>query len=99
VDAEMTKNILLFAGIISIGCLGFFLLHYKTDINVARTGTFLLLILLEFVVIQVIRSSYGIKFWSNLRLFIAIGGSILLTLILVYVPTLASIFKLTPLSL
>jgi magnesium-transporting ATPase (P-type) len=93
----MIKNILLLAGIISIGCLGFFFLSYQGDISVARTGVFLLLILLEFIVIQIIRKDYGVKFRSNRWLFFAIAGSIIMTLSLIYIPALATIFKLTPL--
>lgn len=99
VDNAMIKSILLLAGIISIGCLGFFMLHYQTDITIARTGVFSLLIIVELVVIQIIRREYGVKFWSNKRLFLAIWGSILLTLSLIYIPALANIFKLKPLSL
>jgi len=94
----MIKNILLLAAIVTIGCLRFFLRHYEADLIAARTGTFLLLILLEFVVIQMIRRDYGVKFWSNAWLFIAIVASILLTLALIYVPFLAEIFKVVPLS-
>lgn len=98
INATMIKNILLLAAIVTIGCLRFFLRHYEADLIAARTGTFLLLILLEFVVIQMIRRDYGVKFWSNAWLFIAIVASILLTLALIYVPFLAEIFKVVPLS-
>lgn len=94
----MIKNILLLAGIITLGCLRFFLRHYQADLIVARTGTFVLLILMELLVIQIIRADYGVKFWSNKWLFLAIGGSVVLTLLLMYIPALAEIFNITPLS-
>jgi magnesium-transporting ATPase (P-type) len=50
-------------------------------------------------VIQIIRRDYGVKLWSNKWLFLAIWSSIALTLSIIYIPTLANIFKLTPLSL
>ncbi|MDR0369388.1 MAG: hypothetical protein LBH96_02375 [Candidatus Peribacteria bacterium] len=68
----MIKNIFLLAGVISIGCLGFFMHHYQTDITMARTGVFSLLIIIELVVIQIIRRDYGVKLWSNKWLFLAI---------------------------
>jgi magnesium-transporting ATPase (P-type) len=58
-----------------------------------------LLILLEFLALQLIRKRYGVPLWSNRWLLIAIVVSLGLTLMLVYVPFFAMLFQTAPLSL
>jgi magnesium-transporting ATPase (P-type) len=54
--------------------------------------------MMEMLRIWMIRDDYGVPFWSNKWLFGAIGLSIGLVMLVVYVPFLAAIFKTVPLS-
>lgn len=45
-----------------------------------------------------IRDEYGVPFWSNKWLFGAVGLSVGLVMLVVYVPFLAVIFKTVPLN-
>lgn len=98
VDKAMIKNILILSSIMSAGCLVFFLRHYSQDVVAARTGVFMLLVLLEMLAIQIIRSDYGVKFWSNKWLFGAIWLSVALVFLVIYIPFFAEVFQTEPLT-
>lgn len=95
-DKEMLISILLIAVYVTIGCLTFFMLN-RYNIELARTWTFVLLVVLEMFAVFVVRADYGVKFLSNWWLFAAVFGSIALTLLVVYLPFLASLFYTVPL--
>lgn len=95
-DKEMLISILLIAIYVTIGCLTFFMLN-RYNIDLARTWTFVLLVVLEMFAVFVVRADYGVKFLSNWWLFAAVFGSIALTLLVVYLPFLASLFYTVPL--
>jgi magnesium-transporting ATPase (P-type) len=82
----------------AVGCLMFFFRYYSQDIVAARTWVFMLLVLLEMLVIQIIRSDYGVRFWSNKWLFGSILLSIGLVFLVIYIPFFASIFQTKPLT-
>lgn len=98
VDKTMIKNIFVLSFIMTAGCFVFFFRHYSHDIIAARTGVFMLLVLLEMLMVQIIRSDYGVKFWSNKWLFAAVWSSIALVFLVIYIPFLAEIFQTKPLS-
>jgi len=99
IDKEMIWNILIIAMIITIACSYFFITQHHINEELARTGTFILLIILEFITIGIIRQDYGVKCFSNKWIFISIGGALALSLGLIYIPYLADIFNLIPLSI
>ncbi|MEK6933178.1 MAG: cation-translocating P-type ATPase [Nanoarchaeota archaeon] len=65
----------------------------------AQTIAFTTVVILEMVRVQMIRAQYKLKFFSNKWLIVAIASSILLQLVVVYIPGLNTIFKTTPLNL
>ena len=65
---------------------------------IARTIAFTALVVGEFAVIHLIRSDYKTKFLSNKWLLLAVGGSFLLHLGVLYTP-LNHFFEAVPLSL
>ncbi len=67
------------------------------DVLTARTVTLTLLVLMQFLRIQIVRSEYKIRFFSNKYLMMALGGAIILQLAIIYTP-LNRIFELSPLS-
>ena len=95
-DKEMLISILLIAIFVTAWCLTFFMLN-RSDVDLARTWVLLLLVILEMFAVFVVRADYWVKFWSNKWLFAAVFGSILLTLLVVYIPFFANMFDTLPL--
>lgn len=83
IDWPMIKSILMLSVIVSSICLIWFIYFYQTNLTQARSGVFMLIIILEMISIFVIRKQYGVKFWSNKRLFMAVLASIGLSFVLV----------------
>ena len=94
----MIISIAVISTVITLASIGFFRIC-KENLEIARTGTFIILILLEFMSVFIVRADYEVKFFSNKRIFISIIGAILLSFGIIYIPYLANIFKLTPLTL
>jgi Ca2+-transporting ATPase len=95
-DKQMLISILLISVFVTIWCLTYFMLN-KWDIDIARSGVMLLLVILEMFAVFVVRADYWVKFWSNKWLFAAVFGSIILTLLVVYIPFFANVFDATAL--
>lgn len=98
-DGPMIRNIIIISLIITLACSYFFIAHQAENLEIARTGTFILLIMLEFLTVFMVRQDYGVKFFSNKWIFISIFGAMLLSIILLYIPALAEIFALMPLGM
>jgi Ca2+-transporting ATPase len=98
VDTKMLINIIVLSLVMTISALYIFGQNYDIDLAQARTWVFVLLTMMEMLRIWMIRDDYGVPFWSNKWLFGAIGMSIWLVMLVVYVPFLAAIFKTVPLS-
>ncbi|MCR5412828.1 MAG: cation transporting ATPase C-terminal domain-containing protein [Patescibacteria group bacterium] len=94
----MIISIAVISTVISLASIGFFRI-FKENLDIARTGTFMILILLEFISVFIVRADYEVKFLSNKRIFISIIGAFLLTFGVIYIPQLANIFKLTALTI
>ncbi len=98
VDRKMFINIIILSIVMTLWSLYVFAQSYDVDLAQARTWVFVLLTMLEMLRIRMIRDDYGIPFWSNKWLFGAVGMSIWLVMLVVYVPYLATVFKTVPLS-
>jgi Ca2+-transporting ATPase len=64
----------------------------------ATSAAFMGMVIYEFVRLADIRSSYGTPWFSNPMLMISIGVSLLLQFAVLYVPPLAALFNVTPIS-
>ena len=86
---------------ILIACGTLVACHYglKKTALLGHTMAFNVLVILELVRVQVIRSKYHIKFWSNYWLLIALLLSLGLQIIITYIPILQTIFKVTALGI
>jgi len=98
----ITKNMML--NIITIGILMTIVVLFLFEMNIkdvikAQTMAFTALVALEMVRVQMIRSQYKLKLFSNFWLWLAILSSMLLQIAVVYIPHLNKIFKTVPLSL
>jgi magnesium-transporting ATPase (P-type) len=56
------------------------------------------MVIYEFVRLADIRSDYRMKWWSNPLITISLVASMGIQLAIIYVPALASLFKVTPIS-
>ncbi len=85
--------------IVTAGAIGACFYGYQTSVALAQTMTFTTLIVLELVKVQMIRSQYRMKPFSNPYVILALGTSLILQLIVLYVPSLQIVFGTVPLSL
>jgi len=91
-------DILIFSALLTAATLGIFFLNLP-DLNKARAAAFVAIIIFELVRLVDIRAKYQLSWFSNLWLPVAIIGSIILQVVIVYVPTFASWFGISPISL
>jgi len=91
----MIANIIVISILMTLGAIFIFVRHYETDVVMARTWVFILMVLMEMVRVQIIRAKYGNSIFSNKRLMVAVTSSIALVMFVVYTP-LNIIFKTIP---
>ena len=98
IDGRMILNIILLSSSVVIGSLYLFLRHYDVDVEMARSSVFLFMAASELVKIQIIRSQYGLSFFSNKWLIWALLWAFGMAFSIVYIPVLSNLFDLQPLS-
>ena len=98
IDKRMILNIILLSGFVTIWTLLIFLKWYNTDVEMARSAVFLFMAASELVKIQIIRSQYGLSFFSNKWLIWALLWAFGLAFSIVYIPWINTLFDLQPLS-
>lgn len=90
--------------LLTIAILAIFLIYQKDPIY-EQTMVFTSIVFYEMLRIFAIRQEYQLPFFSNKYLLLAIGGSLILHFIILYLPvsfagvTLQELFKVTPLKL
>ena len=99
IDRRMILNIILLSSSVTIGSLFLFLRHYNIDVEIARSAVFLFMAASELVKIQIIRSQYGLSFFSNKWLIWALLWALGLAFSVVYIPGINTLFDLQPLSI
>lgn len=97
VGKDMLISIVMISVVLSVAVIWFYMRRYTVDLMMARTGVLVLLVFLEIMRVQMIRSDYGIWLWSNKWLIGAIILSAALILGIIYTP-LHVFFQTTPLS-
>lgn len=91
---------MIFFGIILAVCVLFvYDMNLKEGIHEAQGAAFLTIVLLELINVLIIRKNFKTKFFSNKWVMIAVIGSVLLQLLLMYVPFLAHIFEIHPIDM
>ncbi len=105
---KATKPILSFSSTVQLIAISFIIafgtlvachVGLQESAKLGHTMAFTTLVVLEFVRIQMIRTQYHIGFMSNKWLFVALLGSLLLHIFVIYVPLLQNIFRTTSLNL
>ena len=98
IDGRMILNIILLSSSVTIWTLILFLRWQNVDLEMARSAVFLFMAASELVKIQIIRSQYGLSFFSNKWLIWALLWAFGLAFSIVYIPVLSNLFDLQPLS-
>ena len=98
-------NLILYRGILVGLCtLAVFIsvLYYTQDVNVARTGAFVTLVLTQLIHVFECKSErkniFEIPIFNNIPLVLAVLCSLIMIIGVVYIPTFQRIFKTVPLS-
>lgn len=91
-------QLFLISIVIALGTLVacYFGMHQSGEL--AQTMAFTTLVVLELVAVQIIRSQYNTRFFSNPLIHAAITTSFLLQLFIIYTPFLQSMFNTVPLN-
>jgi len=98
ITKNMLYNIIVIGVLMALIVLTLFSLNLENVLK-AQTIAFTTVVMLEMIRVQMIRSHYKLKLFSNFWLWLAIILSIILQLIVVYVPSMNNIFKTVPLNL
>ena len=98
IDGRMILNIILLSSSVTIWALILFFRWQDVDLEMARSAVFLFMAASELVKIQIIRSQYGLSFFSNKWLIWALLWAFGLAFSVVYIPVLSNLFDLQPLS-
>ena len=85
--------------LITIGAMIACFWGLRISVALSQTMIMTTLILLELVRVQMIRKQYRLTFFSNPYLIFAIASSVILQLIVLYVPGLQIVFGTVPLAL
>lgn len=91
-------HLFLISTVIALGALVACYFWINQSGEMAQTMTFTTLVVLELLAVQIIRSQYNTKFFSNPLIHVAIITSFLLQLCIVYHPVLQDVFKTVPLG-
>lgn len=99
ISGRKAFHLLLISVVIALGTLTacYFGMHQSGEL--AQTMSFTTLVVLELVAVQIIRSLYHTRFFSNPLVMIAVATSFILQLLIIYTPFMQRVFKTVPLSL
>jgi Ca2+-transporting ATPase len=95
----MLTDIWLVGAVIAAGTLLLFWLNLPSGAATAVTVAFTTIVVFEMVRVQSVRLKYKIGVFSNKKLILAMGISMLLQLIVIYTPFLQPVFSTTSLGL
>lgn len=98
IPPRMWLEMILFGLLLTAGVLWLYQTNLAEGVEEARGVVFMAIVLFELVRLFTIRADYRQRFFSNPWLMAAIGLSILLQLIILYVPTFATAFGIAPID-
>ena len=98
VSTRHLKDLFLVALLISIGVMLAYCYGITYSPQVGQTMAFTALVLLTYIQLFAVRSQFKLSFFSNPFVLVAIGVSLLLQMLLIYVPVLQRLFHTVPLE-
>lgn len=99
VTKQMWLEMIVFGLLMAGGLLWLYSLNIDHGQAAARSAVFVAIIIMEIVRLFTIRREYKTPMFSNIWLWLALAASIILQLMLTFVPVLSRLFELTPLNL
>ena len=96
---RFSLQLVLVSSVIATGTLAACHFGLRTSAALAQTMAFTTLVVLELVRVQMVRSQYHIGFFSNRWIIGALGSSLLVQLMVIYLPPLQKIFGTVGLGL
>jgi len=103
VDSLVAPPLLLRMGtvglLLSFGVISSFLYGFSHSLELGQTMAFTTLVILEFIRLASVRASYGLTLFSNPLVVFAVGSSLCLQLLILYIPSFQAIFATVPLNL
>jgi P-type Ca2+ transporter type 2C len=99
INKELWAEMMIYGTLLAVGVMGIFLIDLPQGIEKAQSAAFMALVMFELVNIYLIRSNYRTPFFSNKWLFVSIVVTVVLQLLLHYVPFLASLFGIRGIDL
>jgi len=97
-NRRFTFFLVLRSFIVTAGSIAACLYGYRTSVPLAQTMTFTMLIVFELVKVQMIRSQFKMKPFSNPYVILALASSLILQLLVLYIPALQIVFGTVPLN-
>ncbi len=98
ISKRLWCEMVIFGVLLTIAVLGIYVLDLPKGLQAAQGAAFTAIVVFELVNIYIIRSSYKTNFLSNKWLFISIVVTIVLQLVIVYLPFFANLFEMKPLG-
>jgi P-type Ca2+ transporter type 2C len=92
INKELWAEMMIYGTLLAVGVLGIFLIDLPQGIEKAQSAAFMALVIFELVNIYLIRSNYRTPFFSNKWLFVSIVVTVVLQLLLHYIPFLSNLF-------
>lgn len=99
IDAKLWVKMVLFGTLMTVGILWLYQFNLSESVEEARGIAFNAIVVFELVRLFIIRTSYRTSFFSNPWLLGAIGASLGLQLVIMYIPAIANLFKIHPIDL
>lgn len=99
ITKKLWLEMFVFGILLACGVLVVFALNLSEGLAEAKGAAFIAIVLFELIQIYLIRSSYKVNFFSNRWLLLAVVGSIILQLSIVYIPFLANLFEVKHIDL
>jgi P-type Ca2+ transporter type 2C len=93
IDNRLWVEMFIFGLLMTVGVLGIYMLRLPDGVLEAKGAAFTAIVIFELVKLYLIRSNYKIRVFSNIWLLLAVVVTVLLQILIVYVPFLANLFE------
>lgn len=99
IDNRLWVEMFIFGLLMTAGVLGIYFLRLPDGVETAKGAAFTAIVFFELVKLYLIRSNYKISVFSNIWLILAVAGTVLLQLAIIYIPFFATLFEIKHIGL
>jgi P-type Ca2+ transporter type 2C len=99
INRRLWVEMFIFGILLTIGVLGIYTLNLSEGMLEAKGAAFTAIVIFELVKLYLIRSNYNTSFFSNKWLFLAVIGTLVLQMLIIYVPFFANLFEIRHIDL